>query len=57
MYISPKQFAEKHGVNERSVRRACNDKRIKGARRHSISGCWEIPIIAVCPIKGRNKKI
>ena len=55
MYISPKQFAEKHGVNERVVRRNCEKRKIKGARRHSISGCWEIPENAVCPIKSRKR--
>ena len=57
MYISPKQFAEKHGVNERVVRRNCEKRKIKGARRHSISGCWEIPENAVCPIKSRKEGV
>lgn len=55
MYISPKEYALRHVVNERVVRRACNERKIKGARRHSISGCWEIPDSAVCPIKSRKQ--
>lgn len=56
MYISPKEFALMHSVNERVVRRACNERKIKGARRHRISHCWEIPADSVCPIKSREMK-
>lgn len=54
-YISVIQFAEKHGVSERTVRNYCAQGKIEGA---FLTGkTWNIPADAVLPKRGANKKI
>ena len=54
-FISVIQFAEKHGVSERTVRNYCAQGKIEGA---FLTGkTWNIPADAVLPKRGANKKI
>lgn len=50
-YISAKEYAEKHSANYRYVRMLASLGKIKGARRHKISGAWEIPENAEYPAR------
>jgi len=53
-YISVIQFAEKHGVSERTARNYCAQGKIEGA---FLTGkTWNIPADAVLPKRGANKK-
>ena len=52
-YISVRQFAEKYGISERTVRHYCTTGRIEGA---FITGkTWNIPAEAILPTKGKVK--
>ena len=52
-YISVNQFAEKHGISERTVRNYCAVGKIEGA---FLSGkTWNIPADAVLPQKKKRK--
>jgi len=54
-YLSVKQFAEKYGLSERSVRNYCAIGRIDGA---FLTGkTWSIPADAVLPGRKSAKKI
>jgi uncharacterized HAD superfamily protein len=50
-YISAKDYADRNNVNYRYVRMLASTGKIKGARKHKISGNWEIPENAVYPAK------
>ena len=52
-YISVVQFAEKHGISERTARKYCAEGRIYGA---FLTGkTWNIPANAELPKKGKRK--
>ena len=52
-YISVVQFAEKHGISERTARKYCAEGRIDGA---FLTGkTWNIPADAELPKKGKRK--
>ena len=52
-YISVIQFAEKHGISERTVRNYCAGGKIEGA---FLTGkTWNIPADAVLPKRGSAK--
>ena len=52
-YISVNQFAEKHGISERTARNYCAVGKIEGA---FLSGkTWNIPVDAVLPQKKKRK--
>ena len=52
-YISVVQFAEKHGISERTTRKYCAEGRIDGA---FLTGkTWNIPADAELPKKGKRK--
>ncbi|MBO7427779.1 MAG: cell filamentation protein Fic, partial [Paludibacteraceae bacterium] len=52
-YISVNQFAEKHGISERTARNYCAVGKIEGA---FLSGkTWNIPADAVLPQKKKRK--
>jgi len=54
-YLSVKQFAEKYGISERSVRNYCTTGRIDGA---FLTGkTWNIPSDAVLPRRKSAKKV
>ena len=53
-YQSVKQFAEKYGISERSVRNYCANRRIEGA---FLTGkTWNIPVDAVLPERKVSKR-
>ena len=52
-FISVIQFAEKHGVSERTVRNYCAQGKIEGA---FLTGkTWNIPADATLPKRGKAK--
>ena len=52
-YISVRQFAQKYGVSERTVRHYCSTGKMDGA---FLTGrTWNIPADAVLPQKGKTK--
>lgn len=52
-YISVTQFAEKHGISERTVRNYCASGKMPGA---FLTGkTWNIPIDAALPQRGKKK--
>ena len=52
-YVSVSQFAEDHGVSERTIRHYCATGKIEGA---FLTGkTWNIPAEAVLPKKGKDK--
>ena len=52
-FISVTQFAEKHGISERTVRNYCETGKIEGA---FLTGkTWNIPVDAKKPTKGKAK--
>ena len=52
-FISVIQFAEKHGVSERTVRNYCAQGKIEGA---FLTGkTWNIPADATLPKRGKTK--
>ena len=52
-YLSVSQFAEKHGVSERTVRNYCATGKIEGA---FLTGkTWNIPMEAALPKRGKTK--
>ncbi len=54
-YLSVRQFAEKYGISERSVRNYCATERIEGA---FLTGkTWNIPADAVLPERKSAKKV
>lgn len=52
-YISVSQFAEKHGVSERTARNYCATGKIEGA--FLVGKSWNIPVSAALPKKGKAK--
>ena len=52
-YISVSQFAEKHGVSERTARNYCATGKIEGA--FLVGKSWNIPVSATLPKKGKAK--
>ena len=53
-YISVSKFAEKYGISERTARNYCAQGKIEGA---FLTGkTWNIPVDAVLPKRGKNKK-
>ena len=51
-YLSVSQFAEKHGISERTIRNLCATGKIEGA---FLTGkTWNIPADAVLPQKGKK---
>ena len=55
-YISVSEFAEKHGVSQRTVRNYCATGKIDGVLL--VGKTWSIPHDAALPLKGtlRNKQ-
>lgn len=53
-YISVKEFADKHGIAERTVRNYCNLGKIEGA--FLTAKTWNIPEDADVPLHGRSEK-
>ena len=52
-YISVNQYAEKHGLSERTARNYCATGKIEGA---FLTGkTWNIPADATLPQKGKEK--
>ena len=52
-FISVSQFAEKHGISERTIRNLCATGKIEGA---FLTGkTWNIPTDAALPQKGKKK--
>ena len=52
-FISVTQFAEKHGISERTVRNYCETGKIEGV---FLTGkTWNIPVDAKKPTKGKAK--
>ena len=52
-YISVSQFAEKHGVSERTARNYCATGKIESA--FLVGKSWNIPVSATLPKKGKAK--
>ena len=53
-YISVSQFAEKHGISERTARNYCATGKIEGA---FLTGkTWNIPAEATLPKRGKKKR-
>jgi hypothetical protein len=55
-YISPKEYAAKHGKSAQRIRHFCAEGRIRGARFVGVGsrGVWQIPEDAAPPA-GRKK--
>lgn len=53
-YISVREFAERHGVAERTVRNYCASGKIEGA--FLMGKTWSIPSDALLPEKKRIKQ-
>ena len=53
-YLSVKEWAEKHGVSERSARNYCAQGKIDGA--FIIGKTWNVPVDAEVPTRKPKKK-
>lgn len=51
-YLSVKQFAEKHGISERTARNYCATGKIEGA--FLVGKTWNVPTNAPLPTKGKH---
>ncbi|WP_281643254.1 Fic family protein [Hoylesella loescheii] len=49
-FVSTKEFAEAHGVAERTVRNYCVQGKIQGAQR--LGRSWRVPVNATLPTRG-----
>lgn len=54
-YISVKEWAEAHGVSERTARNYCAQGKIEGA--YMVGKTWNIPIDADLPLKNKRSKL
>ena len=55
-YISVSEFAQRHGISERTARNYCNLGKIEGA--YLVGKTWNIPEDAHLPLKkSRAKKV
>ena len=53
-YISVKQFAQKHGISERTIRNYCATGKIDGA--FLVGKTWNIPETALLPLISAKRK-
>ena len=54
-YISVKEWAESHGISERTARNYCAHGKIEGA--NLVGKTWNIPVDATLPTRKTNSTI